>query len=167
MDTRHLRWARCFATLVALCKGRDELVPSDLLAGIYVANLERVSGFWPHPELFDDFIAEHCDWSEPRWMTWQRWEHESRSAARRLRLPFRTSFLASRTKKRLFGSMFKRSPDWQRLFETGEKLTPYKVPWRGKILPLLSPEVMLLAFRFDRGICKGCHNREKYSGTED
>src|SRR6266849_7678604 len=93
MDTRHLRWATCFATLVALCKGRDG----------------------------------------------QRWEDESRSAARRLHLPFRLSFLASRTKKRLFGSMFKRSPDWQRLFETGEKLTPYKVPWRGKILPLLSP----------------------------
>ena len=42
--------------------------------------------------------------------------------------------------------MFKQSPDWQRLFATGEKLTPYKVPWRGKILPLLTPEMMLLAF---------------------
>jgi hypothetical protein len=160
MDTRHLRWARCFAWLVALCKGRDELVPSDLLAGIYVANLERVSGFWPHPELFDDFIAEHCDWSEPRWMTWHRWEDESRSAARRLRLPFRISFLASRTKKPLFGSMFKTSPDWQRLFETGEKLTPYKVPWRGKILPLLTPEVMLLAFIRTEDIPLGKHLQE-------
>ncbi len=146
LDTRHLRWATAFATLVAFCKTRDELVPSDLLAGIYVANWERVCGFWAHPELFDDFIAEHCDWSEPRWMTWHRWEDESRNAAGRFRFPCKISFLAPRSKRHFFGSVFQRSPDWQRLFETGEKLTPYKVPWRGKILPLLTPEVMLLAF---------------------
>jgi len=160
MDTRHLRWATTFATLVAFCKGRDELSPSDLLAGIYVANLERVSRFWPHPELFDDFIAEHCDWSEPRWMTWHRWEEESRNAAKRLRIPFSNSFLALRTKKRLFGSMFKRSPDLQRLIETGEKLTPYKVSWRGKILPLLTPEVMLLAFIRTENISLGKQLRQ-------
>jgi hypothetical protein len=157
MDTRHLRWATVFATVVAFCKGRDELIPSDLLAGIYIANLERLSRFWPRPELFDDFIAEHCDLSEPRWMTWHRWEDESRNATRRWRVPFRISFLASRTKKRLFGSIFKRSPDWQRLFETGEKLTPYKVSWRGKVLPLLTPEVMLLAFIRTEDIPVGKH----------
>ena len=84
MDTRHLRWA----TLVAFCKRRDELVPSDLLAGIYIANLERVSKFWPSPDLFEDFVAEHCDWSEPRWLTWQRWQQETENASRRWRLPF-------------------------------------------------------------------------------
>ena len=61
-DTRHLRWATVFATLVAFCKRRNELIPSDLLAGIYIANLERVSQFWPNPELFEECVAEHCDW---------------------------------------------------------------------------------------------------------
>jgi hypothetical protein len=159
MDTRHLRWATVFASLIAFCKGRDELIPSDLLAGIHVANWERVSGFWPHPELFDDFIAERCDWTEPRWMTWHRWEDGSRNEARRIRLPFdfKISFLPPRTKKRFFGAAFQRSPDWQRIVETGEKLTPYKVPWRGQILPLLTPEVMLLAFIRTENVFLGKH----------
>jgi len=155
MDSRHLRWARLFATLVAFCKGRDDLRPSDLLAGIHVANFERLSRFWPCPELFEDFIAEHCDWSEPRWLTWQRWEEEFRIEARRLRIPFSGSFLVMGKKKRFHGSMFKPSPDWQRLFETGEKLTPYTVSWQGRTLPLLTPEVMLLAFIRTEGIPLG------------
>ena len=160
MDTRHLRWATVFAQLVAFYNRREELRPPDLLAGIYIANLERVSGFWPCPELFDDFIAEHCDWSEPRWMTWHRWEDEIRRASRRSRFPFRISLLESRTKERFFGSSFKLSPDWQRLFATGEKLTPHKVSSGGKILPLLTPEVMLLAFVRTEEIPVGKHLKE-------
>ena len=160
-DTRHLRWATVFATLVAFCKRRNELIPSDLLAGIYIANLERVSKFWPNAELFEECVAEHCDWSEPRWLTWQRWHEETHKAARRWRLPFGIH-LARRRKplKHLYGSMFEQSPDCKRLFETGEKLTPYKVSWRGKILPLLTPEVMLLAFIRTEDIPLGKHLRE-------
>ena len=42
--------------------------------------------------------------------------------------------------------MFKESPDWTRLFKTGESLTPYKATWRDSTLPMLTPEIMLLAF---------------------
>ena len=147
MDTRHLRWATVFATLVAFCKRRDELVPSDLLAGIYIANLERVSKFWPSPDLFEDFVAEHCDWSEPRWLTWQRWQQETENASRRWRLPFGIHVTrVGKLSKHFYEAKFKWSPDWKLLFETGKKLTPHKVSWRGKILPLLTPELMLLAF---------------------
>jgi hypothetical protein len=159
-DTRHLRWATVFSALIAFCKNRDELIPSDLLAGIYVANWERVSKFWPQPELFEDFIAEHCDWSEPRWHTWQRWHEESRRAPRSSRFQFRylhRGKLKQFGKPRLFGSHFSESPDLKRLFETGERLTPYKVPERGRNLPLLTPEIMLLAFVRTDGIPLGRH----------
>jgi hypothetical protein len=145
--TRHLRWATVFASLIALCKMRDELLPADLLAGIYVANADRVSQFWQHPESFDDLVAEHCDWSEPRWLTFQRWQDETRHAARRFRFPFGISLVLLRKKNRhLFDSRFTQSAEWKRLFDTGERLTAYKVAWRNGILPLLTPEVMLLAF---------------------
>jgi hypothetical protein len=150
-DTRHLRWATVFAQLIAFCKSRDELVPSDLLAGIYVANWERVSKFWSRPELFEDFVAEFCDWDEPRWLTWQRWQDESRRAPRRSRFYF--TIRGKRWgKPHLFGSMFKLSPEWKRIFETGERLTPYRAPHRGRILPLLTPEIMLLAVVRTEGI---------------
>jgi hypothetical protein len=105
-----------------------------------------VSRFWPSVDLFEDFVAEHCDWSEPRWLTWQRWQEETHKEARRWR-PF--GLRISRQGKpftHFYFSMFKRSPDWEQLFATGEKLTPYKVSWDDRILPLLTPEVMLLAF---------------------
>ena len=158
VDTRHLRWARTFAALIAFCKGRDELVPPDLLAGIYVANLERIAEFWQRPQGFEDFVAEHCDWSEPRWMTWQRWHDEERKAIPesrfRLRFWFRGKPLG---KPRLFGSYFKQSSDWKRLFETGEKLTPYTASHRDRILPLLTPEIMLLSFIRTEDIPLGKH----------
>jgi hypothetical protein len=145
MDTRHLRWATVFASLIAFCKRRDELLLSDLLAGIYVANMERVSIFWPNPNLFEDFVAEHCDWSEPRWLTWQRWQEETNKESRRWR-PFGLHISrGGKPFKDFYFSMFKQSPDWQRLFVTGEKLTPHKVAWQQTPLPLLTTEVMILA----------------------
>jgi hypothetical protein len=53
--------------------------------------------------------------------------------------------------------MFKQSSDWKRLFETGEKLTPHKVLERGRNLPLLTPEIMLLALVRTDGIPLGRH----------
>ena len=153
VDTRHLRWATTFAALIAFSKRRDELIPSDLLAGIYVANWERVCEFWPRPQTFEDFVAEYCDWSEPRWLTWQRWHDEGRKAIPesrfRLRLSFRGRPLG---KRRLFGLKFTQSSDWERLFATGEKLTPYTASHWDRILPLLTPEIMLLAFIRTEGI---------------
>jgi hypothetical protein len=160
MDTRHLRWAKVFASLIAFCKRRDELLPSDLLAGIYVANLERVSKFWPNPDLFEDFVAEHCDWSEPRWLTWQRWQEETHKEAKRWR-PFGLR-ISRRGKpfKDFYFTMFKPSTDWQRLFATGERLTPHRVYWHQKLLPLLTPEVMILAFIRTEDLAMGKHLRE-------
>ena len=153
MDTRHLRWATSFAAVIAFSKRRDELVPSDLLAGIYVANWERVFEFWPQPQTFEDFVAQHCDWSEPRWMTWRRFQDEERRAVPesrfRLRLLFRGRPLG---KRRLSGSRFKQSSDWKLLFEAGEKLAPYTASCCGRVLPLLTPEIMLLAFARTEGI---------------
>ena len=161
MDTRHLRWATVFAMLIAFCKRRDELVPSDLLAGIYIANLERVSKFWPNPNLFEDFVAENCDWSEPRWLTWRRWQEETDKAARRWRLLFGIHVVRhGKLSKHFDRARFTWSPEWKLLFETGEKLTPIKVSWGGRILPLLTPEVMLLAFIRTENIPLGKHLEE-------
>ena len=145
VDTRHLRWARTFASLIAFTHQRDELRPPDLIAGIYVANFERVAGFWPRPDLFEDFVAEKCNWSEPRWLTWQRWEFEFRHAPRNLGVPFTSWFVTLPRKSRFVGRRFKLSDDWKKLFALGEHITAYRGDFQGRSLPLLTPEVMLLA----------------------
>ena len=150
MDSRHLRWARTFASLIAYTQERDELRPPDLIAGIYTANFERVVRFWTTPDLFEDFVAEHCGWSEPRWLTWQRLQHEVLHPPRKFHLPFTSGWLEFRSfrgkqRRHFFGYMFKPSADWKRLFEIGEGLSPHKVNWQGSTLPLLTPELMLLS----------------------
>jgi hypothetical protein len=53
--------------------------------------------------------------------------------------------------------MFKLSPDWKRIFETGEKLTPYSASHWDRVLPLLTPEIMLLALIRTEDITIGKH----------
>ncbi|HWZ54490.1 MAG TPA: hypothetical protein VNZ63_00365 [Verrucomicrobiae bacterium] len=154
MDTRHLRWATTFAMVVAYSTWREEVTASDLLAGLYVANFERISLFWPHPEYLEDFIAEYCDWSEPRWATWERYHEEHRRSARRYSIlrwfgPLgRVTIRGKKQPRRFVGFRFHYSPDCNLVFETAEKLTPYtaKAPFSDKTVPLLTPEIVLLAF---------------------
>lgn len=94
-------------------------------------------------------MAEHCGWSEPRWLTWQRWQHEAQHPPLRLHIPFTSgwfelnSFMGKRP-RHFFGHMFKPSAEWKKLFELGEQLAPYRVKWEGMTLPLLTPELILL-----------------------
>jgi hypothetical protein len=160
-DTRDLRWAKTFASLIAFTNLRDELHVSDLLAGIYVANWERVSEFWAHARQFEDLVAEHCDWSEPRWLTWQRWEHESMNEREGFRFPLTLWFRGKKLgKRRFFGTMFRASQEWKQVFESAEHMTPHTVvspaPWlKGRVMPLLTPEVMILALTRTEGISIG------------
>jgi hypothetical protein len=144
-DTRHLRWSRVFASLIAFYQNRDELCLPDLVAGIYVTNYERVMQFWPRGDVLEDFVAEKCGWSEPRWLTWQRWEHEMRTAPRQFRIPFLSGIFSVRVHRRFVGHHFKPSAQWTALFHTAEALTPMKVTQFGRLMPLLTIEIMLLA----------------------
>jgi hypothetical protein len=146
LDTRHLRWARSFASLIAFCQGREQLFPPDLMAGIYVANFERVAALWPSAELLEDFVADKCKWSEPRWLTWQRWEYELHHAPRTLGIPFTSWFISRRKKDRFVGRRFKPSDEWKSLFAVGEQITPnHAADFQGRRLPLLTNEIMMLA----------------------
>jgi hypothetical protein len=145
LDTRHLRWSKTFASLIAFCQGRDELFPPDLVSGTYVANFDRVVALWPEPAVLEDFIAEKCKWSEPRWLTWQRWQYEFEHAPRNLHIPFTSSFITLHRQKRFVGKRFKNSKELKELFSLAEKISPHKADFQGRSLPLLTDEIMLLA----------------------
>jgi len=104
LDTRHLRWSKTFANLIAFCQRRDEVFPPDLISGIYVANFDRVQGLWPEARVLEDFIAEKCKWSEPRWVTWQRWQYELQHAPPNVHIPFTSASITVNRGDRLFWS---------------------------------------------------------------
>ena len=45
-ESRHLRMAATMSMVIAHAKQQTEIQLRDLIAGIYVANFERVAGFW-------------------------------------------------------------------------------------------------------------------------
>jgi len=114
--------------VIAHAKEQKEIQLQDLIAGIYVANFDCVLRFWPDAAAFEDFVAEHCDWSEHRLLTWDRWNYEMQHPPRTISIPFSTSFFQIRRKHTFTGKTFSRSDDLKRVYSTAEEISPNKTP---------------------------------------
>ena len=144
-DSRHLRSASGFAILIAYTKQQGEIQLMDQIAGIYVANFERVGKYWPDAALFEDFVAEHCNWSEARLMTWTRKMYEYMHPPITLSLPFTRWFVQLPRRHSSIGRFFERSEDLKKVLLLAEQLSPYQVQSFGKVVPMITPELFLLA----------------------
>jgi hypothetical protein len=156
IESRHLRTANLISLAIAHAKQQKEVQLRDLIAAIYVANFERILRFWPDAATFEDFIAEHCDWSEHRLATWERWNYESQHPPRTISIPFTTRFFQVRRKHTFSGKMFGRSDDLKRVYATAEEISPNKVSHPvGVVVPLITPELFLVATVRTDGIVLG------------
>ena len=142
-----MRTAWVIATVIAHAKQETEIQLCDVIAGIHVTCFERLLPFWPSAAVFEDFVAEHCDWSEQRLATWDRWTFEQMHPKRgTLHIPFTNwSVFLRNGKRRFFGKRFKPSEDVQKVYATAETLTPNRVTTFGQIVPLITPELFLFA----------------------
>ena len=144
-ESRHLRIAKTISMVIAHAKQQKEIQLRDLVAGIYVANFERILRFWPDAATFEDFVAEHCDWSEHRLMTWDRWNYELQHPPRTISIPFTSGFFQIPRKHTFAGKMFGLSDESKRVYLTAEGLSPNKVTSFGRVVPLITPELFLIA----------------------
>jgi hypothetical protein len=140
-----MRMASALASVIANAKGQNEIQLRDLVAGTYVASFERMLRFWPDAASFEDFIAEHCDWSEHRLMTWSRWTYELEHPPRSIWLPFTGWFYQIPRKNSMIGKMFKRTDELNRVYQTAERLSVNNINIVGQVVPLITPEMFLLA----------------------
>lgn len=131
--------------IIAHAKQQKEIQLRDLIAGIYVANFERILCFWPDAATLEDFVAEHCGWSEHRLQTWGRWTYETQHPPRTISIPFRTSFLQIHRKHSFFGKRFGHSDELNRVYSRAEELSPNKVTSFGRLVSLITPELFLFA----------------------
>ena len=161
-ESRHLRTASAISMVIAHAKQRKEIQLRDLIAGIYVANFERILRFWPDAATFEDFVVEHCDWSEHRLSTCDRWNYESQHPPRKIiPIPFSPWFFHMRRKNTFAGKMFSRSDDLKRVYATAEEISPNKVAHAvGVIVPLITPELFLVATARTDGIEFGTRLRD-------
>ena len=91
MESRHLQTASAISMVIAHAKQQKEIELVDLIAGIYVTNFERILRFSLDAATFEDFIVEHCRWSEHRLLTWDRWNYELQHPPRTISIPFTAS----------------------------------------------------------------------------
>jgi len=164
-ESRHLRTAGAISMVIAHAKQQKEIQLHDVIAGIHVANFDRVLRFWPDAATFEDFVAEHCDWSEHRLLTWDRWNYEMEHPPRTISIPFTTTSFQIRRKHTFAGKTFSRSDDLKRVYSTAEEISPNKVkhPVAG-IVPLITPELFLVATIRTEGVALAIRLRD--SGIE-
>jgi hypothetical protein len=158
-ESRHLRMASVISMVIAHAKQQKEIQLRDLIAGIYVANFERILRFWPDAATLEDFIAEHCDWSEHRLQTWDRWNYNSQHPPRTISIPFTSSFYQIRRKYTIAGLKFGQSEELKRVYSTAEELSPNKVTSFGHVVPMITPELFLLATVRTGGVDLGARLR--------
>ena len=70
--SRDFSYALNFAMKVAESRGSRNLDVCDLLAGLFIANLEKISKYWQNWEDFEALVAAECNVREPRWFYWIR-----------------------------------------------------------------------------------------------
>jgi hypothetical protein len=146
--------------IIAHAKEQKDIQLRDLIAGIHVANFDRILRFWPDAATFEDFIAEHCDWSEHRLQTWDRWTYEIQHPPRTISIPFRPSFFQIHRKNSFFGVKFGHSDELKRVYSAAEELSPNKVTSFGRVVPFITPELFLFATVRTEGIELGSRLRE-------
>ena len=159
-ESRHLRTAKMFSMVIAHAKQQKEIRLQDLIAGIYVANFDRILRFWPEAATFEDFVAEHCGWSEHRLSTWGRWNYEVQHPPRTISIPFSSRFFQIPRKHTFAGKMFGLSDELKRVYGTAEGLSPNKVTSFGRVVPLITPELFLVATVRTEGVELGKRLRD-------
>ncbi len=142
-----MRMASLIASVIAHAKQKSEIQLGDVIAGIRVTCFERLLPFWSSAAAFEDFVAEHCDWSEDRLSTWDRWTFEEMHPRRgTLRIPFTDwSVFLRNSNRRFFGKSFTHSEELKKVYSTAERLSPNKVTSFGQVVPLITPELFLFA----------------------
>jgi hypothetical protein len=131
--------------VIAYSQGRSEVSLKDALAGIYVVNFDRIVRFWPDAASLEDFVAEHCGWTENRQLTWERWLYQMRKPPLTIGIPFTRWFIQTRRKYSTVNRRFSHSEELTKVNKAAENMSPYNVEHFGKRVPLITPELFLLA----------------------
>lgn len=85
-------------------------------------------------------------------MTWDRWNYEVLHPPRTISIPFTTRFFSIRRKHTFNGKMFGLSDELKRVYSTAERISPNKVTSFDRVVPLITPELFLLATIGTEGI---------------
>jgi hypothetical protein len=141
--TQDLVRAESIAAMLANSRASQVIEVSDLLAGMYIDNWERLARYWEDPEDLEAFLQQFCQLSPPRWQYWLQYYDEVRQTSQRK--PSVLSRLLRRDGKQSFSEkVFQRSQDLDEILTDAEQIAPFRDTANGCDVPILTMECVVL-----------------------
>jgi hypothetical protein len=140
--TVDLARAETLAQMLAASRAASAVEVSDLLAGMYIYEWDRLSKYWNDREEIEAFLQQICQISPQRWHHWIEFYDQKRR-----RLEARSPWLPGRRQKPAMpkDSPVPRSDEVTAVLRRAEVITPFHDKVDGKYLPILTSESVLLS----------------------
>jgi hypothetical protein len=140
--TQDLARSENLAVMVAESRASNVLEVSDLLAGLYIYDWERLGRYWADPEPVEAFLQHICRISPQRWHHWI----ENYDRKRHEQEPHGIRYIFRKTKRNGAGEAkpLARSTELQGVLKRAEDIAPSHDQVDGRTIPVLTCECVLL-----------------------
>jgi hypothetical protein len=140
--TKDLARAESLAAMLAHSRAASAVEVADLLAGMYIYDWERLSKYWPEQDGIENFLQQICRISPQRWHYWiafydQQRRGDEKQAKWQWPRPAKDSGAD--------GKPLGRSSELLALLKDAEEIAPAHDSLKGRSIPILTCECVLLA----------------------
>ncbi len=145
--TRDLLRAFELAVMIAHSRASEFIEVSDLLAGLYMDNWERLSRFWTETDEIEKTMRQLCRISPQRWNYWIEYYAGVRASREKTWLALGSQpFWRWRSKSQIaVGRNFELSSELTGVLKEADEIAPFQDHVGGRMIPIVSSECILLA----------------------
>ena len=148
--TLELARAKTFAAMLAHSRASRTIEVTDLLAGMYICNWDRLSQYWEEEDREDveNWLRGICRISPQRWHYWMEFYDRERHSTPLLRI-WRT--LRKQKPEPPNEAALKPSDALAAVLKQAEILAPFRDRMEGQAIPILTSECVLLCIARSHG----------------
>ncbi|HXQ26231.1 MAG TPA: hypothetical protein VN822_07480 [Candidatus Acidoferrales bacterium] len=141
--TLELARAETFAAMLAHSRASRTIEVTDLLAGMYICNWDRLSQYWQEEdrEEVETWLRGICRISPQRWHFWMEYYDRERGEVKQPRI---LSLLRKRRKEIVSEKPLRWSAGLAAVVKQAEEIAPFRDRMEGRAIPILTSECVLL-----------------------
>lgn len=136
------------ATMVARSRAAAHVEVSDMLAGMYIYEWERLASFWPDREAIEDFLRRICSVSPQRWNHLiEKYDKQRREERAEASSPWRRLMQRARPtahEKEPDHDSLPYSLELERILRSAAEISPFRDDLGERPIPVLTSECVLV-----------------------
>lgn len=140
--TKDLSRAESLAAMLAHSRAASAVEVSDLLAGMYIYDWERLSKYWPEQDGIEEYLQQICRISPQRWHYWIEFYDQQRRGDEK---PPKWQWPRPAKSPDADSKPLARSSELTALLKIAEEIAPAHDVLEGRRIPILTCECVLLA----------------------